>query len=255
MKMTRIFSGFPGTLAAGYMEWSTCILLQLYDKNILFDTGGTGRRAHLCPKLEVCGLRPEDIDIVCISHFHSDHIYNFDYFTNAAVLLHTAEITYIEENLTRRGDPWQPLFIYTPLVESGRLKAAQEGDAIAPGATIVHLPGHTPGSMGLLLEDNSMPVTLLAGDAVKNIAELASGQAPMSKNEETTANSIRKARKIAQYIVPGHDRPLLVEKDCIRALEAARETIIVPANVVDRDVARRLELTLEPTSLPILNNI
>jgi len=47
----------------------------------------------------------------------------------------------------------------------------------------------------------------------------------------------------------------MVDKDRIRALEAARETIIVPANVVDTDIVRRLELTLEPTSLPITNNI
>ena len=253
MEITRIFSGFPGTLVAGYMEWSTCALVQLSGKNILFDTGGTGRRVHLCPKLALCGLRPEDIDIVCISHFHSDHVYNFDYFTKASLLLHTAEIACIEENLTSRSDPWQPLFLYAPLRESGRLTGVREGDVLAPGASIVHLPGHTPGSMGLLLEDASMPATLLAGDAVKNIAELASGQAPMSKNEEATAGSIRKARKIAQCIIPGHDRPLLVEKDCVRALEAVRETIIVPANVVDKDAARRLELTLEPTSLPIIN--
>jgi len=254
MKITRIFSGFPGTLVAGYMEWSSCILVQVSGKNILFDTGGTGRRVHICPKLADCELSPEDVDILCISHFHSDHIYNFDYFTKASVLLHTAEIAYIEENLTKRADPWQPLLLYAPLVESGRLKASQEGDVVAPGASIVHLPGHTPGSMGLLLEDSSMPITLLAGDAVKNIAELASGRAPMSKNEEATANSIRKARSIARCIIPGHDRPLLVEKDCIHAQEAARETIIVPANVVDKDTVRRLELTLEPTSLPILNN-
>jgi len=254
MSITRIFTGFPGTLVAGYMEWSTCVLIQLLGKNILFDTGGTGRRVHLCPKLAYCGLRPEDVDILCISHFHSDHIYNFDYFTNAAILLHTAEIAYIEENLTNGGDPWQPLFLYAPLKESGRLKGVKEGDVVAPGASIVHLPGHTPGSMGLLLEDGSIPATLLAGDAVKNIAELASGRAPMSKNEEATASSIRKARSIAQHIIPGHDRPLLVEKDCIRALEAARETIIVPANVVDTDAVRRLELTLEPSTLPILNN-
>lgn len=254
MKVTRIFSGFPGTLAAGYMEWSTSALVQASGKNILFDTGSTGRRVHLCPKLELCGVHPDDIDIVCISHFHSDHVYNFDYFTKATLLLHAKEIAYIEENLTKRGDPWQPLPLYAPLRESGRLKAAQEGDTLAPGARIVYLPGHTPGSMGLLLEDSSMPVTLLAGDAVKNIAELASGQAPMSKDPEATASSIRKARTIAQYIIPGHDRSLLVEKDCIRALDAARETIIVPANVVDKDTVRRLELILEPTSLPILNN-
>ena len=235
------------------MEWSTSVLVEASGKNILFDTGGTGRRVHLCPRLELCGLRPDDIDIVCISHFHSDHIYNFDYFTKASILLHAEEIACVEENLTKRGDPWQPLFLYAPLKESGRLKAAQEGDVLAPGASIVYLPGHTPGCMGLLLEDSSMPVTLLTGDAVKNIAELASGQAPMSKNAEATAGSIRKARTIARHIIPGHDRPLLVEKDCIRALDAARETVIVPANVVDPDVARRLELTLEPTTLPIRN--
>ncbi len=231
---------------SGYMEWSTVALVQSGGKTILFDTGGTGKRVDLLPRLANAGVTPESVDILFLSHFHSDHCYNFDYFPNASILLHKQEIPHIEKD----ADPWQPRFLYAPIKSTGRLGTVAEGDVLAPGVSVLHLPGHTPGCMGLLLEHSSMPRTVVAGDAVKNIAELAKGAAAMSMDQEATSRSIAKVRDLAERVIPGHDRTLQIEKDRIVAVDQAEETVVVPADVVDIGAPRRLELKLEPTSLP-----
>ena len=246
MRVETVFSGFPGKLLSGYMEWSAVVFIEAGGKKILFDTGGTGKRADLCPRLAALGVKPEDINLLALSHFHSDHVYNFQYFSNAAICMHEAEMAYAQQG----DDPWQPPFFYDAIKATGRLQGVREGQELAPGVGVLHLPGHTPGCMGLLLTAAGMPATVLAGDAVKNIVELATGGAAMSIDQDATRKSIQKVRSVAERVIPGHDRTLLLEKDRVVAATAARETIVVPAGVVDTE-ARRLELTLEPTWLPL----
>lgn len=246
MRVETVFSGFPGKLLSGYMEWSAVIFVACEGKKILFDTGGTGKRADLCPRLAALGVAPEEIDLLVISHFHSDHVYNFQYFSNASILMHEEEMAYAQKG----EDPWQPPFFYDAVKATGRLQGVREGQELASGVSVLHLPGHTPGCMGLLLTDQGMPATVLAGDAVKNIVELATGGAAMSIDQEATRKSIQKVRSVAERVIPGHDRILHLEKDRVVAASAARETIVVPAGVVDKE-QRRLELTLEPTWLPL----
>lgn len=246
MRMEILFQGFPGKLTAGYMQWSAIVYVESGGKKILFDTGGPVRRYDILPRLAEYGAAPEDIDIVAISHFHNDHIHNYDYFTRAKFLLHKEEMAYALAG----GDGWTPRTFFKDLQESGKLFLVDEGDEITKGVTIMHTPGHTPGCMSALLTGPDFPDTVLAGDAVKNMAELASGKAAASIDQAATAKSILKVRSAAKRVVPGHDRLLSVEKDRIVALRPARETIVVPPGVVGEN-ERRLELTLEITAAPI----
>ncbi len=49
-----------------------CTFIQTKDHNILIDLGMNTK--YLTSKLEEIGIKREDIDIVCITHTHSDHI-------------------------------------------------------------------------------------------------------------------------------------------------------------------------------------
>ncbi|MGD0976009.1 MAG: MBL fold metallo-hydrolase [Candidatus Korobacteraceae bacterium] len=248
MKMELVFQGFPGKLSRGYMGWSSVVYIETQGTKIVFDTGGPGKRSDLRARLQECGAKAEDIDILVFSHFHDDHVYNFDYFPKAKILLHAKESEWV------KTDPDSfpiPKFLYPAVVNTGRLQLIEGEVEIAPGVQTIFTPGHTPGCMSLVLRDKDMPTTVLAGDAVKNISELATGKVAMSWNNDCSAQSIAKIRKIAEVVVAGHDRMLQVFPDKISAIGSIHETIIIPPGVADGEKPRYLELVIEPTSLPI----
>lgn len=246
MRIEVVFSGFPGKLRTGFMEWSSIIYFESGNRKILFDCGGSNRRMSLLPRLAELHIKPEDIDTLIISHFHTDHVFNYDFFPNARIIMHETEAAWAEKGT----DIVQPLYYYKGITASGRLETVKEGVDIVPGATAIHLPGHTPGCMGILLTAPGMPKTLLAGDAIKNLTELARGSAGMSLDPVATRNSVAKGRSIAERIIPGHDRTLRVDKKYCYAETYANETILIPAGTADEG-ERRINIVLEPTSLAI----
>jgi glyoxylase-like metal-dependent hydrolase (beta-lactamase superfamily II) len=246
MRVEVLFTGFPGKLRTGFMEWSSVVYFESGGKKVLFDTGGTGKRITLLPRLAEAGAKPEDIDILVFSHFHADHVYNFQYFPNARIIMHKKEAAWAEKG----EDVIQPPFFYEAVKATGRLETVDEGAEIAPGATALHLPGHTPGCLGLLLSARDMPKTVLAGDAIKNLLELATGNAGMSLDPVATARSAAKVRSLAERVIPGHDRVLRVDKDRCYAEDFVHETIVIPGGVLQKG-ERCIDLVLEQTSLAV----
>jgi len=51
--------------------WGFACVIQGYEKTILFDTGGNGRK--LLSNMNKVGIDPRDIDVVVLSHNHGDH--------------------------------------------------------------------------------------------------------------------------------------------------------------------------------------
>ena len=246
MRMELIFSGFPGKLASGYMGWSAVVYLESGGQKILFDTGGPGKRKDIRKRLEELGVAAEDIDILVLSHFHDDHVYNYDYFKKARILLHAKEAEWV---LSDPDDFPIPKYLYPEVVKTGRLELITKDVEIAPGVQTLHSPGHTAGCMALVLREPEKPVIILAGDAVKNIAELASGKVDMTWDDEASARSITKIREIAEIVVPGHDRLLQVTSTKIIATTTLHETIIIPSGVAKNDGPRLIDLIIEPTWL------
>ncbi|EAX47429.1 beta-lactamase domain protein [Thermosinus carboxydivorans Nor1] len=244
MKVDIVFHGFPGRMTRGYMSWSSVVYLEVNDCKIVFDTGGMVERSEVPKRFKDRGISLNEIDIVVLSHFHYDHAMNFDFFPNARILLHEAEINWVLSD----PDDWPiPKYLFPALEKTGRLEAVSKDIEIAPGVKTLHSPGHTPGCMSLVLSSNTMPTTVLAGDAVKNLNELATGEVAMSWDNEASAETIRRIREIAKVVIPGHDRVLEVAEDKIVAATSVRETIIVPAGVADLDKPRLIELVVEPT--------
>jgi 7,8-dihydropterin-6-yl-methyl-4-(beta-D-ribofuranosyl)aminobenzene 5'-phosphate synthase len=52
--------------------WGMSCFIDGIEKRILFDTGGDGR--ILLSNMEKLGINPEDIEVVVLSHIHSDHV-------------------------------------------------------------------------------------------------------------------------------------------------------------------------------------
>ena len=104
------------------------------------------------------GLAPGDIDIIFLTHFHSDHIAGLCDEAGAPVYTEARYIT-----LQAEWDEWMGRWAASSaaadqaLLEKfrslqDRFTFVSAGDEIAPGVTVVDLAGHTQGHAGLLLE-------------------------------------------------------------------------------------------------------
>jgi glyoxylase-like metal-dependent hydrolase (beta-lactamase superfamily II) len=239
-----ILQGFPGKMTRGYMGWSSVVLVDTGDHKILFDTGGFGERPEIPKRFKELGIKMTDVDILVLSHFHHDHVINFDYFTKARILLHEKEVEWINSEIF----DWAcPKFLF-PVVEStGRLEIIHGDVEIAPGVQTLLSPGHAPGCMALVLREPNRPTTILAGDAVKNMNELVTGKVDMSWDNEASANSIRRIREIGEIIIPGHDRVLQLSDGKVKALTSCHETIFIPKGVADPLNVKSIDLHIEPT--------
>lgn len=252
MKIHVLYQGIPAKFIQGYLSWPSCVYVESGGIKILFDTGFVTQRKELPEKLQnMANVSPEDIDILVLSHLHYDHAYNFDLFPRARILAHNNEIHYAT-HVDKEEFAYQR-FLTDAIIATGRLVGVEEGHVVAPGITTLFVPGHTPGCMALLLAPKDLPATVLAGDAVKNIAELATGRMPMVTQAEDAAASIRKIRSCAQVVIPGHDRTLHIFPDRIEAVAASELTLKYVPGCVPTGHADEMELGIPAGCLHIVS--
>lgn len=204
---TVVLPGIPVTSTRGALGWCSVVLVQTTGGNILFDTGSYGDRQMLLERLGAINLTAADIDTVFLSHFHFDHAVNAELFTHAKLMISEAEYEYIStEAYLRAGDPFVPVCHAVALRD--RLTTVADGQYVTEGVRAIWLPGHTPGNMGLVLEELN---TLLAGDAVKTAWEFVREIAPPAfHSSEAALENYSKVKSIAKVVVPGHDRPFRI---------------------------------------------
>ncbi|MBN1629230.1 MAG: MBL fold metallo-hydrolase [Thermoleophilia bacterium] len=154
------------------------------EKTALIDTAGPG--ADLLGALEKNGLTPGDIDLVLATHGHPDHIGGIGTLRDggrASIYIHEADAVFVEDPAAafdRFLGPATTAFLGAAAAARekagfvGALSAGVPADRLlADGDTIdlgegtivrvVHLPGHTPGSVGFFLEGEGV---LVAGDSL-----------------------------------------------------------------------------------------
>lgn len=250
MKLHVLYHGLPAKFTQDYLSWPSCVYVESERTRIMFDTGFVTQRQSFPGKLrELAAVAPEDIDVLVLSHLHYDHAYNFDLFPNARIIAHSKEV---EHALTAAPEEFAyQRFLTDAILATGRLTTVEEGHVVAPGVTTLFVPGHTPGCLALRLVSEGMPTTVLAGDAVKNLTELATGRMPMVTQPEAAAASIQKIRDCAQVVIPGHDRILRVFADRIEASPASELTLAYVQGSVPPGHPQTIALGLAASSLPI----
>ena len=161
-------------------------------------------------RLKSLGLGPEDFQYVIQGHLHCDHAGGLRLFekAGAAVVVHEDEWRYAQtiwqaENFFVRAD-WgflskeQPLLMYSD----------QE---LLRDVWTLSLPGHTPGTMGLLVRLDHTGWVLLPSDALNTHDTYGPPPlgAPISMIPEKWGASLAKIRRIAEekdaFLFPGHD--------------------------------------------------
>ena len=114
-------------------------------------------------RLARAGLRPEDIDIVMCTHLHTDHVgWNTQLvdgrwvptFPNARYLIGRTEFAHWQaEEEASPGLHNHGCFSDSvmPIIEAGLAEFVDDGFEIATSLSLMALPGHTPGQLGLCL--------------------------------------------------------------------------------------------------------
>lgn len=206
-KVRTLLQGFSLGSDQGSISFSGVFLIE-GARRIVVDTGHAGRRHLLVHRLQEHGLTPQDIDWVVLTHAHWDHMQNLDLFPHAKVFIHPRERAYCANP---HANDWATPRYTSLVLESFRLEEVKEGDEIIPGVRVLDVPGHSPGSIALLVEGEE-GVVAVSGDALPNTWSLTSGlpRYVFASVDEARA-SIRKLLSCSSVFYPGHDRPFRVD--------------------------------------------
>ncbi len=216
------YMAFPGTPIVLEV---TVFLIQGADKNILFDTGSwAALMAKYWPgkgvdfqtfeeALEKNGLKPEDIDIIVHGHLHHDHVANTIKCKNAEVYIQEEEWIFAQS-----AHPLQSQY-YPPELLKGWKKRLIKGDyELFPGITILHTPGHTPGTQSLAVNTKSGKVVMTGfcctGHTFEEPAKVLPKNHPFAHWEvfipaigtdlNQSYNTTLRVKSIADVVLPSH---------------------------------------------------
>src|SRR3989454_2854070 len=133
---------------------------------ILVDAGagtwwGGGALGRLAGSLRSAGYTPEEVDLVLVTHLHSDHVGGLTtqdgncVFPNAEVYVAKAESDFwlSPEIAAKAPKDAQPFFqsaqaIAAPYIKAGKWHTFSGSESIVDGMELVPLSGHTPGHTG-----------------------------------------------------------------------------------------------------------
>lgn len=126
-------------------------------------------------QLEKIGVKPEEIDIVILTHLHWDHVGEVMKFPNAQFIVSQVELRFALDPIPALYVAYEALQIgmeplFLKVMERIKTVEMQEKE-IMEGIKVIPLPGHTPGSIGVVVETEKGPY-VICGDAVPKYGNL-----------------------------------------------------------------------------------
>lgn len=219
------------------LDGVNCYLGKSDEGYILFDTGGpitmdkvfNDRCAKLEEELEKAGCNKNNLKAIILTHGDIDHVANAAYLRNkykCIIGMHCNDVELVEnltidkmmESFHYRSAVLKLVFLLLKKVivkvNSKIISTFQkfspdillnEGDSLLPygfNASIIHLGGHTAGSIGILTYNGE----LISGDIMTNIKKPV--PAPNAYDFKQLENSIKRIRTLkVEHIYPGHGEP------------------------------------------------
>lgn len=188
-----------------YIESDARILVDTgFDfENTLTDDNVKQNKKRLTHALKAHGLKPSDIDILFITHWHLDHFGNVKMFKDSTIMTSEAAVSRVKIDVT----------------------GARDGEQIADGVKVVHTPGHTADHASLVFKTDRLrqSIQTSSGGRIVGIGEVtvaAAGDAVLTPafyatdtiwtqnkdftSKDAAAASVNKLVDEADYIIPGH---------------------------------------------------
>lgn len=144
------------------------------ERRILIDAGAAGsigQTGRLPKALASLGLKPDDIDAIIVTHMHQDHMGGLvlggaNNYPGAEIYIDRRDVTHWTDPAKRNG---APDFLQTSFKMAEevvrlypRLQAIDGEREITRGVSIVDLTGHTPGHIGVRIEDGGKSLIMVS---------------------------------------------------------------------------------------------
>jgi N-acyl homoserine lactone hydrolase len=162
-------------------------------------------------------LKPDDIDVVVCTHLHYDHCGCNDLFPGARVIAQRRELEYALEPTAKvmEREFFSPSGGFTPFFSPDRLELVDGDVELADGLSLVTLPGHTPGSQGVVVGSGTDSLAL-AGDLIM-VEENFADEVPVGLHTSVDDwyVSVSKLKGLTDRVVPSHDMRVFANGDSI----------------------------------------
>jgi hydroxyacylglutathione hydrolase len=198
-----------------------CYLVKTGDGFLLIDTGFTKNRSEIEKELIDEGCRPGDLKLMLITHGDSDHAGNAAYLRNkygAKIAMHPADVVMVQSGDMLAGRKMNffirsiaKILMFLPplhVKKADRFKPdllVDDGwdfSAFGFGAKVVHIPGHSGGSLGVLTAGGD----LFCGDLYVNIKR--PGFSSYFVERPVAEKSAEKLHTLKiKTVYPGHGQP------------------------------------------------
>lgn len=170
----------------------------------------------LTAALAAKGYAAADIGLVLLSHLHWDHIGGLPEVPDVPVLVQVSELhAAVHPVASQRATYEIGLRGLRPVWVDGldRIEGVQGRLQVRPGIELVPLPGHTPGSQGVLVA-TSAGDHLLAGDAIplaENWSTDPTRRIPngIHSDLDAYARTFETIAALGAEVIPGHDARVL----------------------------------------------
>ena len=257
-------------------NWDSIVELFFIDgpTRALIDTGASYTpREYVLPALRSLGLELADIDVILNTHGHQDHMGGNNALlsqTDAQVYMHREDAFLVEDLEAHMNFIWhadqhelghdltarRAQFLHTVTGPSAVHRKLSDGDIVDLGDDIqlrvIHLPGHSPGSIGYHWEDRRIA---FVGDAVQGFGSKP-GTFPLYYTAGGYEQSMQRLASLQIETLALAHRYLWSQdsRDAIRTGDAAAQTVqdsIAVARMVDLAMQTALKAHAGAGFLPV----
>ena len=195
---------------------------------IIVDTAGPGKTEVILSALKKLSVDPLDIKLIVLTHTHWDHvgsIAGIADLTRAKILVHASEAERIErgiriippgvtgwgrflsKNMMQKMVPEEAVSYKVDIVMEDSFDLGEYGI----DGSIIHTPGHSPGSVSIVLSDGRA----IVGDTAMSALFLrpTPGLPIFAEQPEKLEESWKRLRAAgAEKIYPAHGRSFMIER-------------------------------------------